>query len=540
MASVLFGGASLLPRSLHHRNALICRAEARLPSDNTAQETSKDKMLARIAAARKYKDKGAGASPVATTSAPPSQQPPQPPTPSPPQPPTAAAPASATAPPTQGPRIIKDIIVKADNTNALAAFDAYAARQAQDEAEEFLQAQEQFAASRPSTPPPPPPPPVVAAVQTAQPTSQEQQQQEQQQNNEGGEETTVDRDFRQGTGSSEQAANWLQTIATQGRASQLDSSMRPEQFTAKKEELQRQQGAEIERAKGIVSGTRRRFDSQDYGLAQQQDEAQASMSADRAAIAAAKAAAAMQEEAIQDGVESESSSTPGSTESVHNPAVATWGVFPRPRNISQAYGGGRNLKPGQALESEEDAAERQKRVSAALADYKKSIGLDIDPAVEAKAYELYGKGEQEFKAGRIGVALAESAALVPLRSKIGGQAALQKAICLDSLGYNKEAYSIYTSLEGHSGPGVAKAAKRFLFGFKAAQKLKVDTMYYGSGGVEAWQGYFDRINSNTWSEYRAKGEESEEDDWSAKTATIVAISVVLVPLALTAAFILSK
>ena len=33
--------------------------------------------------------------------------------------------------------------------------------------------------------------------------------------------------------------------------------------------------------------------------------------------------------------------------------VSTWGVFPRPEHISAAYGGGRNLKPGQALESEE-------------------------------------------------------------------------------------------------------------------------------------------------------------------------------------------
>lgn len=27
--------------------------------------------------------------------------------------------------------------------------------------------------------------------------------------------------------------------------------------------------------------------------------------------------------------------------------VSTWGMFPRPRDISEAYGGGRNLKPGQ-------------------------------------------------------------------------------------------------------------------------------------------------------------------------------------------------
>lgn len=27
--------------------------------------------------------------------------------------------------------------------------------------------------------------------------------------------------------------------------------------------------------------------------------------------------------------------------------VATWGMFPRPDNISKAYGGGRTIKPGE-------------------------------------------------------------------------------------------------------------------------------------------------------------------------------------------------
>lgn len=41
--------------------------------------------------------------------------------------------------------------------------------------------------------------------------------------------------------------------------------------------------------------------------------------------------------------------------------------------------------PHQALESEEAAAARQQRVSAALKEYRKTLGLDVDPAVEAQA-----------------------------------------------------------------------------------------------------------------------------------------------------------
>ena len=38
--------------------------------------------------------------------------------------------------------------------------------------------------------------------------------------------------------------------------------------------------------------------------------------------------------------------TTGSPASDYQPKVATWGVFPRPKNISNAFGGGRNLPPG--------------------------------------------------------------------------------------------------------------------------------------------------------------------------------------------------
>jgi hypothetical protein len=47
-----------------------------------------------------------------------------------------------------------------------------------------------------------------------------------------------------------------------------------------------------------------------------------------------------------------------------------------------------------------------------------------------------------------------------LRSRLGGEARLQQAICLDSLGQNEEAYELYKRIENHSAPGVAKKAKR--------------------------------------------------------------------------------
>ncbi len=481
-----FRSVAIPPR----RPSLLCRADSQLPSDGSVKDISKEKMMARMAAAREYKKNTRTANQSPTTGSP--------------------SPAVVLQPPTT-PKETKE------PDTVLAALDAYASRQAQDEAADFLQAQQQLEASKP------PPPPTTAQDDTSKTSSDTQ-------------------GFRRGaSGTADQAATWLSATPS---SQQVDTNLSAEQFTLRKEELRKERGADIERAKGTIIGTRRRFDTpsdDEYGLAQQQDEAEAAMAKDRADIAAAKAAkaaaaiAALEQKNATE-VEEKQAEKQGEE---HNPAVATWGVFPRPKNISEAYGGGRNLKPGQALETEDQAAERQKRVSEALTQYKKSMGLDIDPAVEEKATKLCEEGDVLFKDGRITGALkiySEAAALVPLKTKIGGQAYLQKAICLDSLGMNDEAYQIYNSLKGHNGPGVAKAARRFLFGWSAAKELKVE-MKYDSRGTQAWQSYFEKIGAGTWAEYRAKQEESVEDQESAKKAARLATAVMLIPLALVASAI---
>jgi hypothetical protein len=57
----------------------------------------------------------------------------------------------------------------------------------------------------------------------------------------------------------------------------------------------------------------------------------------------------------------------------YQPKVTTWGVFPRPKDISKEYGGGRDLKPGQALETKEQRAAREAAYAAALAAYKEKV-----------------------------------------------------------------------------------------------------------------------------------------------------------------------
>jgi len=339
------------------------------------------------------------------------------------------------------------------------------------------------------------------------------------------------------SGSSTSAARWLQTTSTQ--ADGISSDLRAEEFTAEKEKRVRGQEIVIERAKGIVEGTRRKQTTMDeYGSAQMFQDAEMSIAADKQAeeklmaeIAEMAALEEVQRKKDERNAEGGSGSAEGKGGNTHKPAVATWGVFPRPSNISKTYGGGRNIRPGQELETEEEADARQKRVAQALASYRKVVGLDIEPEVEDAAMELYEQGQELFEAGSLRMALEKyelACDMVPLKSKVGGLANFQKAVCLDSLGRNDEAYSIYKSLRGHSAPGVAKNSKRMMFGFQAAKDLKVDKMRaINAGSVDQWRGYFDRATDGTWAVYKRKEGEDEEDDAEEKKLLAVMLGLLV-------------
>ena len=93
-----------------------------------------------------------------------------------------------------------------------------------------------------------------------------------------------------------QAASYLRAVLDNNTQT-IDPNLRPEEFTARKEAQQRAQGSEIITA------------NPEYEAGQ--------------------GAAA-------------------GTPEAYRPKVATWGVFPRPANISKQYGGGRTIRPGEA------------------------------------------------------------------------------------------------------------------------------------------------------------------------------------------------
>ena len=169
----------------------------------------------------------------------------------------------------------------------------------------------------------------------------------------------------------------------------------------------------------------------------------------------------------------------GGGKQAYNPSVSTWGMFPRPKDISRAYGGGRTLRPGQALEPEEATKARAARAREALAAYKKKAGLIIDPEEERKAREFMAEASQLESLGRYNQAAdryEKASEVLPFATDVTAEALLGRGLCLDSLGQEAAAREVYGLLSGHPNPSFARQASQILFGFDAAKDLG-----FGSG-----------------------------------------------------------
>ncbi|XP_020525969.1 uncharacterized protein LOC18439180 isoform X4 [Amborella trichopoda] len=153
---------------------------------------------------------------------------------------------------------------------------------------------------------------------------------------------------------------------------------------------------------------------------------------------------------------------------LYKPKVSTWGVFPRPSDISKTFGGGRVIRPGEVLETKEDKAEKQARTRQLLAAYKNKMGLNVDPKTKAECE----------------------------KSELHGFAALQWSICQDSLSRSKEAQIMYEKLQNHPNVQVSKKARQFIFGFEAMEMMKISSSPI-SPKATGYQNYFEAFVEDT-------------------------------------------
>ncbi|CAA7052083.1 unnamed protein product [Microthlaspi erraticum] len=196
---------------------------------------------------------------------------------------------------------------------------------------------------------------------------------------------------------------------------------------------------------------------------------------------------------------------------VYKPKVSTWGVFPRPSNISKTFGGGRTIQPGDTVETAEERTAREERTKKLLTAYKESIGLNIAPELKLECEEALEKGNLLMDSGKLKEALPyyeKVMEAIVFKSELHGLAALQWSICQDSLRKEDKARGMYEKLLSHPNPRVSKKARQFMFSFQAMEMLKVQ----GSSFIQINQGYedyFEAFVKKDKIDYKAKEEEGE-------------------------------
>ncbi|XP_042010649.1 uncharacterized protein LOC121759210 isoform X3 [Salvia splendens] len=177
---------------------------------------------------------------------------------------------------------------------------------------------------------------------------------------------------------------------------------------------------------------------------------------------------------------------------LYKPKVSTWGVFPRPNNISKTFGGGRTLRPGDALETAEERAAKDERTMQLLAAYKRQYGLNIDPELKSECEKALKDGDSLMDLGKLKEAspfYERVMEKLPFKSELHGLAALQWSICQDSLNRSNEARLMYEKLQSHPSPKISKKARQFAFGFEAMEMMKVSSMARPSHS-SGYQSYF--------------------------------------------------
>lgn len=162
-------------------------------------------------------------------------------------------------------------------------------------------------------------------------------------------------------------------------------------------------------------------------------------------------------------------------EDFYKPKTGSWGAFPRPRDISKAYGGGRRIGPGFSdeearLKSTEETRERLKR-------YREKVGIEVESEKEHAA-EIEQALDIAALAMSRGVYSTAVSALEKVtqwcstNSKVGGKVFLELAMAYEAVGRTQEAIAVYTTLSRSRMEDIKFNAKRLLYGLEAMEFMQ--------------------------------------------------------------------
>ena len=219
----------------------------------------------------------------------------------------------------------------------------------------------------------------------------------------------------------------------------------------------------------------------------------------------------------------------------YKPKVSTWGVFPRPKDISKEYGGGRTLKKDEKgqniIESKEETEARKIRVAKKLEKYRTSNALNMSKEEEEKVREAFKDANEFLRVGSVakGIAVLEPFQQdINARSELGGQVIFCYAMCLDNAQRRDEALKQYKRVLGNQYGVVSKQAERMLWGMTtASKKMKSDLFDYESDRRKFTEDALEKWVNPKW---RSMEEDEEEAKKLNEQAIAFAFGLVVLPL----------
>ena len=219
----------------------------------------------------------------------------------------------------------------------------------------------------------------------------------------------------------------------------------------------------------------------------------------------------------------------------YKPKVSTWGVFPRPKDISKEYGGGRTLKKDEKgqniIESKEETEARKIRVAKKLEKYRTTNALNMTKEEEEKVREAFAEANEFLRVGSVtkGIAVLEPFEKdINARSELGGQVIFCYAMCLDNAQRRDEALKQYKRVLGNQYGLVSKQAERMLWGMTtASKKMKADLFDYESDRRKFTEDALEKWVNPKW---RSREEDDEEAKKLNEQAIMFVFGLVVLPL----------
>lgn len=166
-------------------------------------------------------------------------------------------------------------------------------------------------------------------------------------------------------------------------------------------------------------------------------------------------------------------------EDKYKPKVSTWGVFPRPDNISKAFGGGRKIQAGGIDLNSESAKKRDASVANQLSAYRSARGIDMHKEEEngEAIQNALADADAAMRTTRPYDAMNVLEAVVPFvsdRSLLGGQVLLALALAYEAVGKRDAARDLYTRLRSSAFTDISSKARQLLQGFAAMKALGIN------------------------------------------------------------------